>query len=206
MKNRQDDRTRICLAQEAARIIQNEGVKDYQHAKLKAADRMNIGNNAQLPRNSEIESALKDHQTIFHSQEHEQLQQRYLQMAQRAMQMLKEFSPRLVGSVLEGTANRHSNVNLHVFADSSEEILLVLMDVDIPYQSCERRFRFSRVYQVMPCIQFFADNVEIDVAIFPTKGLRQAPLSMIDGKPMSRADAGKVEALLNTRQADEVKD
>ncbi len=196
MKNRQGDRLRLCLAQEAARIIQNEGVKDYQLAKRKAADRMNVKNASQLPRNSEIQSALRDHLMIFHNDEHQLLLERYLQTAHRAMRMLAAFTPRLVGSVLEGTASRHSNVNLHVFADSPEDVLVVLMDANIPHQIGERRFRFSSEYQYLPCIQFIADDVEVDMVIFPVKGLRQAPLSAIDGKPMRRADEYKVAELL----------
>lgn len=204
MKNRQEDQLRLSLAQEAARIIQNEGVKDYQLAKRKAADRMNVKNTSQLPRNSEIQSALKDHLMIFHKDEQQQLRKRYLLVAHDAMQRFSAFSPRLAGSLLECTVSRHSNINLHLFADSPEDILVVLLDANISYRIGERRLRFSRNYQYLPCVQFDVDDVEVDMVIFPLNGLRQAPLSKIDSKPMRRLDEDKVTQLLQTMMSDTV--
>ena len=34
------------------------------------------------------------------------------------------------------------------------------------------------------------------VTVFPLDGIRQAPVSPVDGKPMRRADADEVEVLL----------
>ena len=57
-RQRDDNRTRILLAQQCARIMDEEGVKDFLAAKRKAATRMRISNKALLPNNVEIEQAL----------------------------------------------------------------------------------------------------------------------------------------------------
>ena len=42
------------LAQEAARIIVDQGLRDYRAAKLKAAERLGMNTRGSLPRNAEI--------------------------------------------------------------------------------------------------------------------------------------------------------
>ena len=66
MAVRHQDRHRILLAQEAARIMADEGVRDFRLAKRKAAERLGLPVNGTLmPRNTEIEQALIDHQRLF---------------------------------------------------------------------------------------------------------------------------------------------
>ena len=47
------------LAHEAARLMAEGGIRDYHQAKLKAASRLGIHDDASLPRNREIEDALR---------------------------------------------------------------------------------------------------------------------------------------------------
>jgi hypothetical protein len=51
------DRARQMLAQEAARIIVNQGIRDYGLAKKKAAERLGLNSRGSLPGNAEIEQA-----------------------------------------------------------------------------------------------------------------------------------------------------
>ena len=52
------------VATEAARILANGGINDYQLAKQKASDRLGIHNQQHLPSNDEIEQALRQHLQI----------------------------------------------------------------------------------------------------------------------------------------------
>jgi hypothetical protein len=45
-------------------------------------------------------------------------------------------------------------------------------------------------------VRFEVDDQAIEATVFPTDGIRQAPVSPVDGKPMRRAAAADVEALL----------
>ena len=47
------------LANEAARLMAEGGIRDFHQAKLKAAARLGIHDDASLPRNREIEDALR---------------------------------------------------------------------------------------------------------------------------------------------------
>ena len=57
-----DSRRRIAV--EAARLIADQGMRDYHAAKLKAASRLGFSPDVDLPRNAEIESALREHQRL----------------------------------------------------------------------------------------------------------------------------------------------
>ena len=49
-----NDRARQLVAQEAARIIVDQGIQDFRIAKLKAADRLGLNKRGSLPGNREI--------------------------------------------------------------------------------------------------------------------------------------------------------
>ena len=58
------------LAHEAARLMVEGGIRDYHQAKLKAASRLGIHDDASLPRNREIEDALREYQRLFVGEAH----------------------------------------------------------------------------------------------------------------------------------------
>jgi hypothetical protein len=47
-----------------------------------------------------------------------------------------------------------------------------------------------------PGFEFSHCNETIQATVFPVDGIRQAPMSPIDGKPMKRVDSESVQALL----------
>ena len=123
MSKRQNPRAeqlRKALAQEAARIMSEQGIDDYGLAKRKAAERLGASDIAVLPKNTEIEAALAAHQRMFEAHTHTSELSGLRRTALQAMRLLKRFDPRLVGPVLSGTASAHSEVNLHLFAEGAE--------------------------------------------------------------------------------------
>ena len=56
--NPRAEQLRTALAQEAARIMSEQGIDDYGLAKRKAAERFGASDIAVLPKNTEIEAAL----------------------------------------------------------------------------------------------------------------------------------------------------
>jgi hypothetical protein len=111
---------RLEVAAEAARILATEGQHNYHAAKRKAAERIGVSERAALPSNLEVMDALSSYQALYGGPAHRDNIDMLRRTAARAMRRLERFRPRLVGSVLDGTANAHSRVALHVFADSVE--------------------------------------------------------------------------------------
>lgn len=196
-KNSDAERARQRVAQEAARIIVDHGIRDYRLAKQKAADRLGIIGRGALPGNTEIEAAVAEHLKIFGRESHAAHLRLMRVAALSAMELLAGFTPRLVGPVLVGTADENSAVNLHVFADSAEAVAMELSYMGISYRPYERRLK-SRRNQVdtFAGFEFHHSNSAIQATVFPIDGIRQAPMSPIDGKPMKRVASDVVQQLL----------
>ena len=195
-----DDRARQILAQEEARLIVDQGIRDYRVAKTKAAERLGMDKRGSLPGNSEIEHAVNEHLLLFGGESHADHLREMREAAVSAMQLLEEFTPRLVGPVLSGIADENSAINLHVFADSPEAVATFLDARDISCRLYERRLKSRRGRNVSPDtyagFAFEHGGEPVEATVFPIDGIRQAPISPIDGKPTKRADIKVVKALL----------
>jgi hypothetical protein len=189
---------RRALAQEAARIMAQHGIHDFLTAKRKAAAALGVGDSSALPRNTEIEQALVEYQRLFDAGGHEQTLQEQRRAALHAMHWLSQVEPRLVGPVLSGTATAHADIQLHLFADRSENVMLRLMDQGIAHEITERRVRLdSERTKAYPGLRFAVHNQYVEATVFPLDGIRQAPVSPVDGKPMRRADVAELASLLD---------
>ena len=190
-------RNRLRVAQEAARLMSEHGIRDFHHAKLKAAERLGIVDTQALPRNHEIEQALREHQRLFLGDNQPQLLQQRREAAVEAMTFLAEFEPRLVGAVLEGTADAHSAVCLHIYSDDPDTVVRYLREHGVPIEMQVRRLRYSRNEQPeYPVLLFAADELPFDLTVLPRNALRQAPLDRTELRPMRRASLAQVEMLL----------
>jgi hypothetical protein len=193
------DHLRSAVAQEAARLMAEHGIQDYFVAKRKAAERYGVVEGAFLPRNSEIEAALLSYQRLFGGAQHASRLQEQRRVALQAMQLLLQFEPRLVGAVLQGSATEHSDIQLHVFSDSPETVYLHLTDRRYDCEVLERKVRMTaeRWFSV-PTVRFETGAANVEALVFPTDGIRQAPVSPVDGKPMRRASAQDVAGLVDS--------
>ncbi|MFN3843209.1 MAG: hypothetical protein ACK4RW_08060 [Rehaibacterium terrae] len=185
------------LAIEAARLMIESGIRDFHRAKLKAAQRLGIHDDESLPRNSEIEQALREHQRLFLGEAQATLLHDRRQAALRAMVFFERFQPRLVGPVLQGTADRHSAVCLHLYTDDAEAVPRFLLEHRIPVETQTRRLRLDRERSAeFPVYVFSAEDTPFDLTVLPLDALRQAPLDRIDDRPMRRAGIEAVRRLL----------
>ena len=185
------------IAREAARILVESGNRNFLQAKRKAAQQLGISDARNLPGNDEIEQALMDYQRLFRAHVQPKHLRRLRETAAEGMRFLGHFAPRLVGPVLEGTADQHSEVTLHLFADQVEQVGAFLLERGIPNELGERRLRMpSGEYVRVPEFRFLAGDVPVALTVFSGPGTRQPPLSPVTGRPMRRAALREVEALL----------
>lgn len=186
------------LAQEAARVLIESGSRDFAMAKRKAAEHLSAHDTRNLPTNLEIEQALAEYQRLFRSDNQPQTLQKLREVAYEAMRFFTDFQPRLVGPVLSGTADVNTTITLHVFSDTYEDISLLLLNNQIPFENQDKRLRLGHDnYEHFPCIVFFAEQQKIEVIVFPRNKQGLKPLSPIDGRPMQRAGVAEVEMLLH---------
>jgi hypothetical protein len=185
------------LAHEAARLMAEGGIRDFHQAKLKAANRLGIHDDASLPRNREIEDALREYQRLFLGDAQATALRLRREAALRALEFFADFEPRLVGPVLEGTADAHTPVNLHLHTDDADAVPRFLEDTGIPHEARTRHLRLDRSREGdFPVWLFAAEDLSFDLTVLALDTLRQAPLSGIDERPMKRASASQLRQLL----------
>lgn len=181
--------------------MREQGVRDFLLAKRKAADRLGIVDRNALPANQEISTALAAQQRLFGGAEHHDNLRALREVALRAMALLERFSPRLVGPVLAGTATPHSDISLHVFAATPEDVAILLIERGVRYRTGDRRIRLANgEHASYPSFGFETAEVAVEATVFPEHGIREAPLCPVNGGPMRRARRDEIEALLDVAE------
>lgn len=186
------------VAQLAAQLITEHGIQDFGSAKRKAARQMGVEDGHNLPGNQEIEQALKSYQALYHGASHPARLRLLRQIAINMMQMLSEYHPYLTGSVLNGTAGPHSDINLQLFTDNEKELELSLMQRNIPFKQGQRLVHRLGGMKNIPSFTLALEEADMEIAIYPEDELRSAPRSPADGRSPRRAKLAQVQALLDS--------
>ena len=116
------------VAKEAARLLYSGAVEEYIQAKKMAIESLGA---RVVPSNYEVAVELD---RLADEVEGGERQRHIVEMrrtALRVMQDLKQFSPRLIGSVWRGTARMGSDIDVVVLANSPIEVETVLKDYKI---------------------------------------------------------------------------
>jgi hypothetical protein len=191
------DYRRLSIADEAARIMLEQGVADYRLAKAKACERLGL-TAGPLPSNEEVEAALAARNRIFRGDDHALHLRRLREAAADVMQRLEAFGPRLVGPVLTGTATEHSPIDLHLYCDTPEDVgtRLSALRLEPRATQFQHRWRGREKTEDIPGFRFYRNEFEYLAPVFPERRRAHAPLSRVDGRPMRRADRRELARLL----------
>jgi len=164
------------IAEYAARLIA-EGLLDYRAAKSKAAKALNATDSATLPGNQEIEAALREYLTLFEA-ESQPLELAALRtVAIKAMEWLADFSPWISGSVLKGTANGFSVIDLEVISADSKQFELFLLNEGVDFESAGGQSSAAKSRQHRSQPLSYAISVEdapVEITIFDNHAARLA--------------------------------
>jgi len=190
------NRIRQRIAQECGRIIAEEGLTDYMAAKQKAVQRLRLQWNGPLPRNEEIDDALAEYHRLYRPAVQTLHIKRLRAVAVDLMQFLHDFSPRLVGTVLNGNAGPFCPITLHLFAQAPEDVLITLMNGQIPFteQSHEIVSRNGSATHY-PAVHFIFADTNIILKLFPLDLLHSMPKK--NGKEITSAPLPAVRSLID---------
>jgi hypothetical protein len=191
------------VADEAARVMAEHGVRDFALAKRKAAERLGLSARGALPSNAQIQERLVARQRLFEPDVHGARIEKLRRLAADVMGTLEQFRPKLVGPVLDGTATSNSPIELHVFSDSPELVSATLEARGGRVYDSQRRYRFGPGDNLqIPGFEFVLDDEELQVMVFPERGAHHAPQSPVDGRPMRRASRAAVIGLLESTNSE----
>ena len=136
MEENRPTQLRERIAREAAILLYTSQEKEYKQAKKRAAETLGV---RVLPSNLEVAGELDK---IADETEGSSRQERLLQMRKEALQImdiLEEFSPKLIGSVWRGTAHRNSDIDIETFSSHPETVLAWLKKNDFKVERTERQ-------------------------------------------------------------------
>lgn len=181
---------RASIASAAARLMAEDGITDYHLAKRKAARQLGLAEHVGFPDNAEVEAELRAYRSLYQDEDHEELLLALRHSALELLDLLADFRPYLTGSVLEGTAGKHSNIDILLFADSAKEVEIFLLNRGIDFKHVEPRNERVEAVLVME-----TDSADANLIILPPQQERVS-LKYRDGRPRERARAEALRALL----------
>ncbi|CAH1386624.1 nucleotidyltransferase domain-containing protein [Candidatus Nitrotoga sp. M5] len=161
------------LAHHAARLMAEGGITDYAFAKRKAAKQLGAEDTQHLPSNDEVEMALRSFRALYQSESHPLILHQLRQQAFAVMQLMDPFHPFLTGSVLNGTAGEHSDINLLVYSDDEKAIMMFLLKHNLPFEGGEWSVHLAGGQQIVPCFTLKTETgVPVNIAVLPENASR----------------------------------
>jgi hypothetical protein len=178
----------------AARLMAEGGISDYRMAKQKAARQVGLADASALPDKRQIEEALRAYQQLYQGVEQPAQLLWLRHRAVEVMRILGEFNPHLVGTVLSGTANEFSEIDLHVFADDCKNVELFLVNHRIPYRVELCRTSLGDKVLNVPVLRIEFEGATVSLAVYGIDDIRYVRRG--DQRARERAKLAEVEALL----------
>jgi hypothetical protein len=187
---RSSNGSRASIASAAARLMAEDGIADYHHAKRKAARQLGLPEHTAYPDNAEVEAELRVYRSLYQEQAHPELIRAMRLSALRLLELLADYSPHLAGSVLDGTAGEHSHIDILLFADSAKEVEIFLLNHGIEFEHADPRNERAEAVLVME-----TDTAEANLVIFPPQ-LERVVMKQRDGRPRERIRADALRTLI----------
>ena len=188
------DHIRTAIASAAARLIAEDG-ETYTSAKKKAAKQIlgpTYSNSSDLlPNNDQVDEQIRVyHDLFFRDSQPERLRQLRL-LALRIMEELDQFNPYLTGAVLNGTAGKHSDIQLQLYTDNNKDVVIYLLNRRIQFDVSETHHKHASRHEPQETLSFIMENEGIHLLLFSVDDLRQN-----SNKKTPRANAQALRNLL----------
>ena len=196
---------RQLIAQKAAQMMAEDGINDFAYAKKKAGKQLGMSEASVMPTNAEIEEEVRLYHEIYNTDEQPLELAKLRKVALLTMQLFEKFNPHLTGSVLDGSAGKFSQTNIHLFADSAKDVEMFLLNQQIPFESSEKSYRVSdkpskdKKEKVRKTVPVFTLETELGLqklSVFDVDDMRVAVKRTVDGSNAERADISDLQALL----------
>jgi predicted HD phosphohydrolase len=185
------------IAWEAARLMYSRQESEYYTAKKKAAQQICHGwvKPADLPSNVEIRDQIEMLARLF---EGSARSDNLLDMRLAALAMMRRlapFRPRLIGSVLTGHVRQGSDIDLHVFSDTTEAVTHLLDEDCLDYTVERKQVRKNGEERIFTHIHL-VDNFPFELTIYAADQAHYVFKSSITGKPIDRASIAELQQFL----------
>src|SRR5438874_13698174 len=192
-----NDKLRRQIALDAARLMYERVESEYYTAKRKAAKRLcrQQIKPADLPSNAEIREQIQVFARIHEGDRRtENLRDMRLE-ALRLMRLLRQFRPRLIGSVMTGHVRKGSDIDIHLFSDS-----VGLVTDRLAQEGYQHDVERKQVVKHGEARVFTHVHVpgrfNFELTVYPEDKAHYVFKSSITGKAIERASVRELEELL----------
>jgi len=183
------------VAREAALLLYTQQEKEYKQAKIKAAESLGV---KFLPNNREVAEQLD---LLADEIEGKNRKNRLVEMryaALKIMKILRNFHPKLVGSVWRGTIQRNSDIDITVFHSSPEEVIKILENSEYKPKRIEKQsIAKNGVEKIFFHIFLEVSIYEIEIVVKPEE-TEKVEFCEIYGDKITGLDIKKLEKVLET--------
>jgi hypothetical protein len=198
-----NDKLRHAIAFEAARLMYQRVESEYYTAKRKAAKRLCRHNYKpeDLPSNAEIRELIQTFARL-HEGERRTAHLRAMRLeALKLMRLLRQFKPRLIGSVMTGHVRQGSDIDIHVFSDSPSLVTGVLENEGYQFEVERKQVVKHDEARVFTHVHVH-DRFNFELTVYAEDKAHYVFKSSITGKAIERASIRELEELLNQEYPD----
>jgi hypothetical protein len=188
---------RQAIALEAARLMYERVESEYFTAKRKAAKRLcRRGVKPEdLPSNAEIRDQIQVFARIHEGDRRTEHLRAMRLEALRLMRILRQFRPRLIGSVMTGHVRKGSDIDLHVFSDSPHLVTDLLEQEGLQYDLERKQVVKHGESRVFTHVHVYA-RFNFELTVYPADKAHYVFRSSITGKAIERASIRELEEFL----------
>lgn len=192
-----DAKLRHAIAFEAARLMYDRVESEYFTAKLKAAKRLCRGyvKPADLPSNAEIRDLVQHFARTYEGDRRTANLKRMRLLALDMMRRLARYRPKLIGSTFTGHVRQGSDIDLHLFADSTEGIEDILTGDGFKFEVERKQVTKAGESRVFTHVHVQGEFT-FELTVYAEKLASFVFTSSITGKPIERASIAELEQLL----------
>jgi HD domain len=185
------------IAWEAARLMYFRQESEYFTAKKKAARQICQGwvKPADLPSNVEIRDQIQLMARMFEGESRTDNLFAMRLAALAMMRRLAPFRPRLIGSVLTGHVRQGSDIDLHVFSDTTEAVTHLLDQDGLCYTVERKQVRKNGEERVFTHVHV-DDGFPFELTIYAADQAHYVFKSSVTGKAIERASIAELEQFL----------
>ena len=158
--------TKLSVANLAAQMIMEEGIKDYFFAKKKAAKSLGLNENVSLPTNLQIDKAIEEFHKIFNQDTNIEFLEHFKDQALNVMGLFKSFKPHLMNELTRGIIPKFPEIKINLFADNIKDIEYVLLNSEISYEFSETKmYKKSGKNSIKSVPTIYLDSLPIPAEI-----------------------------------------
>ena len=157
---------KVSVANLAAQLIMEEGIKDYLFAKKKAARSLGLNENVSLPTNSQIDKAIDEFNKIFNPNIDIEFLELFKTQALEIMSIFKNFKPHLMNQLSQGIIPKFPEIKINLFADNLKDVEYVLLNSELSYDFKEIKMNAKEgKYSIKSIPTIYLENLSIPAEV-----------------------------------------